>query len=110
MRIVTDSTPPEEPKNPDTCNLYQIYRLFAPPERLAEVRGLYLQGGLAYGALKAELAELMLAYFAEARAKYTALIADRAYLDQVLAQGAERARAIARPVLLRMRKAVGIDA
>ena len=79
-------------------------------ERLAEVRGLYLGGGLAYGALKAELAELLLAYFADARGKYSALIADRAYLDQVLAQGAQKARAIAAPVLKRMRKAVGIDA
>jgi len=110
MRIVTDSTPPEQLKNPDTCNLYQIYRLFAPPERLTEVRGLYLHGGLAYGALKSELADLLLAYFAEARLKYTALIADRAHLDQILAQGAQKARAIAAPVLKRMRKAVGIDA
>jgi len=107
---VTDSTPPEAPKNPDTCNLYQIYRLFAPPERLAQVRALYLEGGLAYGALKSELAELVLSYFGEARRKYNALIADRAYLDQVLAQGAQKARAIAAPVLKRMRKAVGIDA
>jgi len=110
MSIVTDATPVEAPKNPDTCNLYQIYRLFSSPERLAEVRGLYLHGGLAYGALKAELAELLLAYFADARGKYSALIADRAYLDQVLAQGAQKARAIAAPVLKRMRKAVGIDA
>ncbi len=110
MRIVTDSTPPELPKNPDTCNLYQIYRLFAAPERLAEVRGLYLDGGLAYGALKQELADLFLDYFGPARAKYADLIGDRAYLDRVLAEGAEKAREHARPVLAGMRKAVGLDA
>lgn len=109
MRIVTDSKTPEEPKDPDSDNLYQIYRLFAPAERLQEVRNLYLQGGLAYGALKQELAELMLATFAEPRRKYAELIGDHAYLDAVMAAGAEKARAIAQPVLARMRKAVGLD-
>ncbi len=110
MRIVTDSTPPEQPKTriPATCTRSTAF--LPPPERLTEVRGLYLHGGLAYGALKSELADLLLAYFAEARLKYTALIADRAHLDQILAQGAQKARAIAAPVLKRMRKAVGIDA
>ena len=109
MRIVTDSKTPEEPKDPDSDNLYQIYRLFAPVERLQEVRSLYINGGLAYGALKQELAELMLATFAEPRRKYTELIHDHAYLDAVMAAGAEKARAIAQPVLARMRKAVGLD-
>jgi tryptophanyl-tRNA synthetase len=109
MRIVTDSKTPEEPKDPDSDNLYQIYRLFAPTERLQEVRSLYINGGLAYGTLKKELAELMLAMFAEPRRKYAELINDHAYLDAVLAVGAEKARAIAQPVLARMRKAVGLD-
>ncbi len=55
MAIVTDSTPVEEPKNPDTCNLYNIFKLFAPKERVQEVRGLYLNGGAAYGRIKLEL-------------------------------------------------------
>jgi tryptophanyl-tRNA synthetase len=109
MRIVTDSKTPEEPKDPDSDNLYQIYRLVAPTERLQEVRSLYINGGLAYGTLKKELAELMLAMFAEPRRKYAELINDHAYLDAVLAVGAEKARAIAQPVLARMRKAVGLD-
>ena len=87
MRIVTDSTPPEQPKNPDTCNLYQIYRLFAPPERLTEVRGLYLHG-VAYGALKSELADLPLAYFPSAF-KIHCPHRRPAHLDQILAQGAQ---------------------
>ena len=108
MRIVTDSRTPEEPKDPDTCNLYQIYRHFAAPERLAEVHLEYLDGGLAYGALKQELAETILAYFAEARRKYGEMINDHAYLDDLLGQGAEKAREVARPVLARIRKAVGL--
>lgn len=109
MRIVTDSKAPEEPKDPESDNLYQIYRLFAPAPRLQEVRNLYIKGGLAYGALKQELAELILAYFAEPRRKYAELINNHPYLDHIMAAGAERARAIAQPVLARMRQAVGLD-
>ncbi|MFZ3071090.1 MAG: tryptophan--tRNA ligase [Anaerolineaceae bacterium] len=109
MRIVTDSKTPEEPKDPDTCNLFQIYRLFAPEQCLREVRSLYLNGGLAYGTLKQELADLMLAYFAEARSVYAILIDDHAYLDKVLGEGAIKAREIGRPVLNRMRRVVGLD-
>jgi tryptophanyl-tRNA synthetase len=76
---------------------------------LQEVRNLYLHGGLAYGALKQELAELILSTFAEPRRKYAELINDHAYLDAVMANGAEKARAIAQPVLARMRRAVGLD-
>ena len=109
QHIVTDSKTPEEPKDPDTCNLYQIYRLFAEPTRLQEVRQLYLHGGLGYGTLKQELAELILAYFSEARIKYTALINDHEYLDKSLKAGAEKARELGKPVLTRMRKATGIE-
>lgn len=109
MRIVTDSKTPDDPKNPDTCNLFGIYRYFASPARLAEVRQRYLVGGLGYGELKLELADLVVAYFAEAREKYNQLIDDRTYLDAVMANGAEKARAIAKPVLARARKAVGMD-
>lgn len=110
MRIVTDSKTPDEPKDPDADNLFQIFRHFGSAERVAEVRGLYINGGLGYGVLKHELADTMLAYFAEAREKYYVLINDRAYIDSVLAAGAEKARAIALPVIRRMRKAVGLDA
>lgn len=109
MRIVTDSKTPDEPKNPDTCNLYGIYKYFAAPQRLAVVRQRYLQGGLGYGELKVELADLVMAYFADAREKYTHLIDDRTYLDAVMATGAEKARAIGKPVLARVRKAIGMD-
>lgn len=109
MRIVTDSTPPEEPKNPDTCNLFQIYQHFGAPERVEEVRQLYLQGGLAYGALKQELYENMLETFKPARERFDYLMNNKSEIDQLLASGAEKARELGRPVLARVRKAVGLD-
>ena len=109
MRIVTDSRTPEEPKNPDSDNLFQIFRLFATPERTEEVRQHYLAGGLGYGTLKQELADTILAYFDDARQKFNNYMQDTAALDAILERGAEKARDIAIPVLKRMRKAVGID-
>ncbi len=107
MRIVTDSKTPEEPKDPTTCNLFQIYKFFAPKPRLEEVRQAYLNGGQAYGTLKAELADLILAYFADARSKFGALINDRPYVDGLLRAGGEKARTLAIPIIEQVRKAVG---
>ncbi len=109
MRIVTDSTPPEDPKDPDTCNVYTLLKFFAAPERLKEIRNLYINGGAAYGTLKKELAQLVLAHFAQARQRFDDLLKDKAYIDRVLAEGAEKARDIGRPYLLAARKAIGID-
>ena len=91
MRIVTDSRTPEEPKNPVGDNLFQIFRLFASPERTEEVRQHYLAGGLGYGTLKQELAETILAYFGSARQKFNDYMQDTAALDAILARGAVKA-------------------
>ena len=109
MRIVTDSKTPEEPKDPESCNVFQLFRFFASKERLEEVRQLYLQGGLGYGNLKQELFESLIAHFAEARQTFDTLMSDKAQLDAILKSGAEKVRAIATPNLKRMREAVGID-
>ena len=109
MRIVTDSRTPDEPKDPDACNLFNIYKFFAPAERLAEIRHKYIQGGLAYGELKQELADLILLYFKDGREKFTQLMADKGSIDAMLIEGAEKARAIAKPILAKVRKATGID-
>ncbi len=109
MRIVTDSTPPEEPKDPETCNLFQIYKFFGTAERVEEVRQLYLNGGLAYGALKQELFENMLKAFQPARERFNYLMENKSEIDQILTQGAEKARDLGQPVLARVRKAVGLD-
>jgi len=109
MRIVTDSKRPEDPKDPEGDNLFALLRFFANPQRLAEIRGLYLGGGAAYGTLKKELADLILAHFADARGRFDELINNKAYLDKVLLQGAEKARAMGKPYLEAARKATGID-
>lgn len=109
MRIVTDSTPVEMPKDPDQCNVFAIYRYFAPPEAVATMRQRYVAGGVGYGEVKQELAELLEARFSAARERYNAYLADKAALDRILEQGAEKARAIAAPTLTQIRKAIGIQ-
>jgi tryptophanyl-tRNA synthetase len=109
MRIVTDSKRPEEPKDPQDNNLFTLLSFFASPERLEEIRQLYLHGGAAYGELKKELAELILSFFAEPRERFAALINNRTYLDDVLGEGARKARAMGQPYLAAARKATGID-
>ena len=108
MAIQTDSTPVEEPKNPDTCNLYNIFKLFAPPERLAELRKLYLEGGAAYGYIKLELVDLIEAQFDEARRKRRELLQDKDSLKRILGEGARKARDKATPTLKLVRQRVGL--
>jgi tryptophanyl-tRNA synthetase len=108
MAVQTDSTPVEEPKDPDKCNLYALLKLFAPPEKLAEVRSLYLNGGAAYGYLKQDLFELIRDYYAEARAKRKELMANQDWLRQLLKQGAEKARSKAVVTLDLVRDRAGL--
>lgn len=107
MRIVTDSRSPEEPKDPETDNVFAIYRHFASEEDLEHVRQRYLQGGMAYSEIKGELFERLEQTFGSARARYDEYMQDWGYLDQVLSRGAEKARKMAVPLLARIRKAVG---
>jgi len=108
MAIQTDSTPVEEPKDPDACNLYNIFKLFAPADRLAEVRKLYVEGGAAYGYIKQELVDLIGDYFKEARERRTELLQDTESLRKILAQGAQKAREKAAPTLDLVRQRVGL--
>jgi tryptophanyl-tRNA synthetase len=109
MRIVTDSKRPEDPKDPKGDTLFTLLSFFASSERLEEIRDLYVHGGAAYGALKKELADLILDHFSEARERFDALMDDKDYLDEVLMKGAEKARRIGKPYLEAARKATGID-
>ena len=109
MAIQTDATPVEEPKDPDTCNLFQIFRLFATPERLAEVHELYVNGGAAYGYIKLELLELITDYFAEARTRKAQYLADPGEVRKIMARGAEKARAKASVTLDLVRDRVGLN-
>ena len=108
-RIVTDSKRPEEPKDPDECNIFAIYRHLADVDAVDAKRKLYLEGGLAYGAMKEELFELLEATFSDKRDRYNALMENLDELDKILEKGAEKARDIARPILAKVRKAVGVS-
>ncbi len=108
MKIVTDSTPVEAPKNPDKCNVFALLRLFASAEELAEWDRRYRSGGMGYGEAKKRLAELIIEYFKPYRQKRAELEKDPGAVDAMLRNGAQRARAVAAPVLLEARKAIGL--
>ena len=108
MSVVTDSRLPEEPKNPDECNVFNIYRHFAAPQEVEAMRQKYARGGFGYGEVKQELFEVLERTFGEARSKYDAFSKDRAYLEKMLLEGAERARAMGAPLMRKVRKAVGV--
>jgi tryptophanyl-tRNA synthetase len=107
-KIVTDSTPVEAPKNPDTCPLYGLFKLFASADDLAEVSRRYREGGIGYGEVKTRLAEAMIARFEPAREQRAEWMAHPERVARVRAAGAERARAAARPILDRARAACGV--
>lgn len=108
MRIVTDSRRPEEPKDPDTDNVFAIYRHFAPQDKEETTRRRYLEGGLAYSEIKMELFHLLDDTFGDARQRYDQLMQQQDYLNQVLLEGAEKARQIAIPTMERIRAVVGV--
>nr|WP_321464706.1 tryptophan--tRNA ligase [uncultured Desulfobulbus sp.] len=108
MAIQTDATPVEEPKDPDTCNLYALLKLFASQEKMAEVHDLYVNGGAAYGYLKQDLFELINDHFSAARTKKKELLDNSDYLRQVLRQGAEKARAKASMTMDMVRERMGL--
>jgi tryptophanyl-tRNA synthetase len=109
MRIVTDSKTPDEPKDPQDNTLFTLLSFFASPDRLEEIHQLYLHGGAAYGELKKELADLILVHFSDAREQFAELMSNRSYIDEVLAEGAQKARQMGQPYLAAARKATGID-
>lgn len=108
MAIETDATPVEEPKDPDNCNLFRIYKLFAAPERVEEVHGLYINGGAAYGYIKLELLDLLNDFFGEARRKKHEYLSDKQMLREILARGAGKARQKASVTLDIVRDRVGL--
>ncbi len=109
MSIVTDSTPVDQPKDPETCNLFAVYRHFAPPERVAEVRKLYIEGGAAYGTIKKELVGILWEFFRDAREERARLAEDPQHIRNILTRGAEKARAIAMDTIKAVRERVGIS-
>ncbi len=108
MRIVTDSTPVEDPKDPEACNVFALLKLFCDEAELADVAERYRAGGTGYGEFKKLLLEKFHATFDEARARRAELAKDEASVREVLARGAARASAVGREVLLDVQKACGL--
>jgi tryptophanyl-tRNA synthetase len=109
MQIVTDSTPLEEPKNPDTCNAFALYKLFATDAEAADLAARYRAGGFGYGTAKKELLAKINEHFAPMREKRAELEKNPDFVNEVLRKGAEKARAETRKTLQAARKAVGLE-
>jgi len=107
MKIVTDSKGVDEPKDPDACNVYNIYKLLATPEQDAQMRKNYSEGGYGYGHAKQELFELIVSKFEKEREAYSKLIANPELIEKELEKGAEKARLIAQKVLGKLRTELG---
>ncbi len=107
-KIVTDSTPVEAPKNPDTCPVFNLYKLVAPADALAEAEQRYRSGGIGYGEIKTRLAEAIIAAFALPRERRADWVAHPSRVAEVRAAAAARARKTARVVLDRAREACGV--
>ncbi|CAO5246143.1 tryptophan--tRNA ligase [Frankia sp. AgKG'84/4] len=106
--IVSDSTPVESPKNPDTSAAFALYENFASPEAVKDMRVRLEQGGTGWGDLKNALFESVNDWLSPLRERYADLVAPGSELDAILATGAEQARDRAQPVLTGVRRAIGI--
>jgi tryptophanyl-tRNA synthetase len=107
MGIQTDSTPLENPKDPDTCNVFALYSLLGTEQQISDLRTLYCAGGMGYGHAKQALFELILDSFAEARTKFDYYQNNPAEVTIALTKGAEKAKIIATDVMMRVRSKIG---
>jgi tryptophanyl-tRNA synthetase len=109
MRIVTNSQGVDEPKDPETSQIFLLYRLFATAEEQAALARRYREGGMGWGEAKEELFRVANRELAPIRARFDELMADPKKLDDILEQGAAKARPIAAATVARVRKVAGID-
>lgn len=107
MGIKTDSTPLEDPKDPENCNVFALYSLLANPAQTEALKQQYLAGGMGYGHAKQALFELIIETFKEPRKRYDYYQANPAEVTIALTKGAKKAREIAHEVLLRVRNKIG---
>jgi len=107
MSIDTDSTPLEEPKDPETCNVFALYRIMASEEQTAEMRKNYEAGGYGYGHAKQALFELVKDKFETPREKYEHYINNLEEIDKALKIGSEKAKTVANNVLQKVREKAG---
>jgi tryptophanyl-tRNA synthetase len=107
MSIVTDSTPVEKPKDPEKCNVFNLYRLFATPEQEKIIRAKYENGNYGYGEAKKELFSLFWEYFRLARERRQALVSDPVMVQNILKNGAAKAAEVIERTLAIVRSVVG---
>jgi tryptophanyl-tRNA synthetase len=107
MSIVTDSKGLEEPKDPETCNVFELYELLATTVECESMRANYLAGNFGYGHAKQALFELILEKFSDQRQRYDSLMSNTSEMDEVLKLGAQKARNTAVEVLRRVREKCG---
>ncbi len=109
MSVMTDSKGMEEPKDPSTCNVFALYKLFASEAQQEELAAKYRAGNFGYGHAKQALFEVYWEHFAPMRARRAELLKDKGYVEKTLSEGAEKARAVASQTLKEVRCAVGIE-
>ena len=107
MSMITDATPLEAPKNPDTCNVFKLYALLGNNSQVQEMKANYLKGGYGYGHAKTTLFELIMDKFKTKRGEFNRYMNDTNELEKKLLHGAEKARKVARVVLKRVREKLG---
>ncbi len=110
MSIITDSTPLEEPKNPDTCNVFTLYKLVAEKDQVEDLRTKYLAGGFGFGHAKTELFQLLLEKYKEERRIFDFFMNDNSELEKKLSIGAEKAHSVASAKLKEVRQILGLKA
>lgn len=109
MSIETDSTPLEDPKNPDTCNVFALYKLLGTPEQVEAMKANYLGGNYGYGHAKQALFELIVEKFATVREKYSYYMNNLSEVDALLKTGAQKAGVVANGVLNKVRIKLGYE-
>ena len=107
LSIKTDSTPMEEPKETENCNVFKLYKLLSSDEKTAQLRSKYEGGNFGYGHAKQELFELICVNFSAERERFKHLMENKNIIEEQLQKGAEKARVIAREVLTRVRTNIG---
>ena len=107
-RVKTDSSKVEDPKDPDACIIYNIYKLLAPSDKVQAFRKRFQDGGLSWKEAKDTLADLVIDHFAPARARYNDLMNDKNEIRKILKKNEEKALTVASATMARVRKAIGI--
>ncbi len=109
MKIVTNSQGVEEPKDPDTCSIFSLYKNFANPQQITALRDRYLAGGMGWGHAKQELFEVMNAHLSPLRERYNELMQDKQVIHTALKEGGEKARELASAKIKYLRQVIGMD-